>query len=150
MDTELDESGWRLRRWIFNIALCLWFFALYFFGPNVILFGRLNGLTTADFVPMVKQNLAKIVRDMKEYESLNGTRPWSADDLYGNPPSGIRNEYAVEGINAGEFELRDRFGIIKYNFTPGSEGWEVRGPFVAGRIPVPPVALDTPTPTSHP
>jgi hypothetical protein len=63
-----EERGWRHRRVLFRIAMNLLFVPVaFYFGPNVFKFGKLTGLTGADFVTEAQQNAVPVVQAIKAY-----------------------------------------------------------------------------------
>jgi hypothetical protein len=145
---ENRKPYWRRRRIMLNLSMVLWFGCLVYLGQNVILFHRFRGITTADFAPSVNQNMVSAVRAMKEYQREHGVFPDSLFDLYGKDPTREQKMYGG-GIHQNQYYHATEFGFIRYDFSPGDEGWYVDGPFARGRIPVPPVTL-SPPPATHP
>ena len=79
---ETSDNARRLQRVLLNVAMVGWFVALAFwFGPHVILFHKLTGMTPLDFVPVVETNCVPAVRAVKIYQRTHRRMPASVDDL---------------------------------------------------------------------
>ena len=105
------------------------------------MFGKFTRLSPADFVPMAQSVGIPIVRAMKEYQRDTGKMPGRIEDLIPRYLPYIPNHYAIM-VESGDFGLLVQHNeLISYDFTSGAEGWSVRGPFVNGPIPLPPVTL---------
>lgn len=141
-----ESRLWRYRRqWyragLFAVGAVI---ALYF-GPNLLMFGKLTRLAPADFVTTVEKSSAPVVLAMKRYERDHGHRPQQMTDLI---PKYLPGPTGTQFVLNGEFtQLADDNEMISYDFEPSSEGWYVSGPFAKGRIPLPPVTL---APTTGP
>jgi hypothetical protein len=138
------QPNWRLRRLLYNVALLLYLATVFYLAHNRILFGQWMPYTTADLAPMVNQQLAPIVRAMKEYQTVYGSPPmWTTDLVPWFPDRGPhqpnRQLWRVS-IHNGAFYYRHNYGQITYNFPPGPEGWEIHGSILNGKIPAPIVA----------
>jgi hypothetical protein len=132
---------WRYRRLFFRIGLFVLFTPfIFYFGPNLINFGKLTGLAPADFVPEVQRYAVPEVRAIKEYQRDTGHFPSSMSDL---EPKYHRELFGRGDIdNSGKYYCFGKYGqLITYDFTPGSEGWSVEGSLTSGRIPLPPVTI---------
>ncbi len=144
------------------MGLAVLFTAIAFYvGPNVILFGKLTGLTPADFAVSVERVDVPIVRAMKQYERDHGRRPDRAEAL---APKYLPEDVAERwryAVTRGEFRavaLHNHRVFYRFRARPDAggdstqpyedllyarypdEGWYVTGPFAEGRIPLPPVA----------
>ena len=122
-----------------------WFVTLAFwFGPNVILFGKLTRMTPNDFVPIVQKYCVPAVRAIKIYQRTNGRLPASLEEL--GPPYSQDNGPGLHMIDSIHPYTYWDFGMynheISYDFHPGHEGWTVRGAFANGPIPAPAVTID--------
>jgi hypothetical protein len=137
-DKPATEPNWRRRRLLLTLSLVLWFVCLVYFGAHVILFHKLMPLTAADFAANVQPQMVAVVREIKEYQRLNGAMPDSLYDLYGKNPTQDQIWFG-RGVHSNGYYHDVEFGFITYDFSPGQEGWYVSGPFAGGRIPVPPV-----------
>jgi len=84
-----------------------------------------------------------VVRAMKEFQRDNGRLPNDMDELVpAYLPDQSHKAVGLHGVNQGEFRHYGRdHHTIWYDFTPGSEGWKIRGPYVNGQIPLPPVKV---------
>ena len=114
----------------------------FYFGPNLILFGKLTRPSPADFIAVTRRpgNIAS-VKAIMQFEADHGRWPSDERDLV---PRYLPDINMLEGrVLPGEYVSFVRpFGHeITYRFTLGSEGWWVRGPTANGRIPVPPVMI---------
>ena len=135
------ERAWRRRRVAWYVALGALFAAIaFYFGPNVIMFGKLAWLSPADFVPAARR-CEPVVRAMKAYERDHGRRPDRAEDLV--PAYLPEGGDARARVEKGEFSGWTMFNhSIEYRFDAGGdEGWYVRGAYTNGRIPYPPVTI---------
>ena len=135
------ERSWRRRRVAYYGVLVLLFAPIaFYFGPNVIMFGKLTWLAPADFVVAVERRCVPVVRAMKEFERDHGRRPNRVEEL---EPAYLPEDRNVRArVQNGEFECWTMFNhVIEYRFTPGDEGWYVRGVYTNGRIPYPPVTV---------
>jgi hypothetical protein len=144
-----DERAWRWRRLLYYAAL--WFVgssvALYF-GPNVILFGKLTWIAPADFARVARSECAPIVLAIKQYERDYGALP---DPAHWSPPG--FNEHQYWGIldARGYHHWAAYNHEIVYNLTGTDQHWAVVGPYASGRIPLPGVTLPSTTqPTTVP
>jgi len=149
-----EDRRWRNRRILLRIAIFLVLFlpiSLYF-GPNLIMFGTLTRVSPADFAPLVQSLSISIVRAMKEYQRDAGQLPFQMTDLVPkylpNAPAG--GQYIFNGWFTQSDDSRQYGQNISYDFTPGSEGWEVNGMFLSGPIPLPPVTIGPATQPSPP
>src|SRR5947209_4349819 len=80
--TPFEATQWRQRRRAFFAVRCVLFAAIAFwFGPNLIMFGKLTWLSPADFVPAVQRDCVPVVRAMKAYERDHGHRPEELEEL---------------------------------------------------------------------
>jgi hypothetical protein len=138
---------WRRRRRAYYAALAGYFAAAaFYFGPNLIMFGKLTRLAPADFIPVVQERCVPVVRAMKQYQRDHGRLPTRERDLV--PDYLPEVEWSVLLARVDGFEYWGEFNhVITYDFTPDHEGWRVRGEFVHGPIPLPLVDLPaTPKP----
>ena len=95
----------------------------------------------ADFVETVEKSCVPTVRAMKEYQHDTGQLPDSMDDLV---PKYLASRPNGQDISKGHFMQivsRGAVHFITYDFNPGSEAWEISGPWFSGVIPVPPVTI---------
>ncbi len=133
-----SEAGkWlRLRVVYRNLLLAFCVVVAIYLAPNQIMFGKLTPLSPKDFSDTVRQNYAPVVQAIYAYHRDTGHYP--SRDL---------NELIPKYIPAfpprclGYYEQKLEFWeiynqIVQYDFTPGSEGWSIRGHFANGRIPV--------------
>jgi hypothetical protein len=150
--TESVDARRRFYRVMLNVALAGWFYVIGFWlGPNELTFHKLEGMTTADFAPIVEKYCVPAVREIKIYRRDHGHLPESEGDmwsLFGN-----QNDHGpgVHRLNRdggyeywGPGEVMFKHTII-YDFTSGHEGWAVEGPYANGPIPVPQVTLEPAT-----
>ena len=134
-------DAWCRRRWLLRLGLGVWFVAIaFYFGPNRILFDKWTWITPADFVPTVRDRCVPVVRAMKAYQRKHGHLPTSNEEV-GLKSSGGPGEY-VGNVSPRGYTCWGRYNHqIEYDFTPGQEGWRLRGGFISGPIPYPPVTL---------
>jgi hypothetical protein len=148
---SLEAIRWRLRRIAFRAAVILLLTPItFYFGPNMILFGKLTWLTPADFVLTVQRDCVPTVRAMKEYQRDFGHLPEKMEDLV---PKYLRafpdgNQLVTNGSFA-QFEGPGH-QMITYEFGPGREGWSVLGGYTRGPIPLPPVTIGPATRSALP
>ena len=142
---DVSQPNWRRRHWVYTSSLILYFAVVFYFAHNRILFGQWMPFTKADLVPLVQQQLAGVVRAMKEYQSIHGMLPDSERDLTPwfpqkdvHTPNG--HLWGVE-IWRGGLYYRHSYGQVSYHFPPGQEGWEIHGSILNGSIPAPIVLL---------
>jgi hypothetical protein len=143
---ETPESRkWRKRRWVFRGGLATMFLLIAgYFGPNLLLFGKLTRLGPDDFVSFVESRCVPTVRAIKEYARDNGHLPATLDDLA--PKYSVADQPGAAQMWAGQFQCYSSSGHdITYDFTPGHEGWYVSGRFANGRIPSPLVTIASAT-----
>jgi hypothetical protein len=136
---------WRRRRRAYYSALAAYFAAVaFYFGPNLVLFGKPTWLEPSDFAPVVRERCVPVVLAMKQYRCNHGRLPTRNEDLV---PEYLPEIHGLVMLDRpGAFEYWADFNhVISYDFTPGHEGWRVRGEFASGPIPLPPVDL-TPAP----
>jgi hypothetical protein len=140
-----ESERWRNYRILFRIAIILLIAPpTIYFGSNMIMFGKLTGLSAADFIPDVQNKAVPVVLAIKKYQRDTGQLPNQITDL---PPKYLPSTSNIEGdIQAWgtpHFTLYNTIDNqrIVYDFTPGAEGWSTQGYFVNGPIPLPPVTL---------
>lgn len=129
---------WRTWRFVYYGGLGCFFAAIaFYFGPNVIMFRKLTWITPADFAKHVDQESIETVRAIKAYRNDHGTVPERIRDL---EPAYLAKAPWGADMYDGELSVHTEFGHrLIYRFGPADEGWWVAGPFVRGRIPLPPV-----------
>ena len=131
------------------LGLFFWVIAIQF-GPNLVNFHSLRRPDPIVFKQDVEMRCVPVVRAMKEFERDQGRLP---NDLSELTPKYLKESEVWPGVWRGRFTYRGKWNEqIVYDFTPGNEGWYVRGVFVNGRIPLPPVKLPPltqPTTQSH-
>jgi hypothetical protein len=137
---------WCRRRWAYRLSLVgLFVLIAFYIGPTRIIFGRWTRLAPADFVPVVRDQCVPIVRAIKVYQRDHGGRlPQSVEQAL--PPTPKGDYHYVGNIWQNEFRFRSKWNHeVRYDFTPGREGWSVSGAFTHGPISFPPVAPPTTT-----
>lgn len=77
---------------------------------------------------------------MKAYDRNNGHLPNSVDDLIPKYLSSRPSDQTIIAAGRFFFMTADEHQIT-YDFTPGAEGWSIRGPSARGPIPFPAVSL---------
>ena len=134
-DGDVNLKRWQLYRMAYQGLMVLLFCSIaFYFGPNVILFGKLTWLSPTDFVPTVEQQCMPIVSAMKANRRDHGRLPNRMSEIV---PDYVVPKYRQEPISNGNFQYWSKFNHrIEYDFTPGNEGWYVNGAFVKGPIPV--------------
>jgi hypothetical protein len=145
-----EEKRWRYFRILFRIGVTAIVAPLAIhFGVNYFMFGNARGLSMDYFIPFA-QRCVPAVRAMKEYQRDTGHLPQTLDDL--QPTYIPKDDWIPGSIFQGQFSSIAGYNhVINYDFTPGSEHFEVSGPLVSGRIPFPPVAVGpTTTPWVQP
>ena len=130
----------------FVLAVSFCVFGLWI-GPNFLNFGRISGVSGQDFVPDVQQRCVPVVRAMKEYLRDHGQLPNAKKDLV---PDYLPDESHVDvpaaDVWGGALKHWGRWNHhVTYDFTPGQEGFYVSGPFMNGRLPMPPVKIEPST-----
>lgn len=146
---DRERVRWRWRRWMYRAGLAVWFSALaFYFGPHLIMFGKLTGLTPADFVAEIQKFGVPEVTAIKEYQRDHGHLP---DDLSELEPDSLpkkRAFYFHSVVRDGQYEYYGTYHQrITYNLDGSDEHWEVNGSLAHGRLPLPPVVI---SPTSRP
>lgn len=145
-----EERKWWRRRLLYYTALCLVPLpVVFYFGPNVILFGKLTWITPADFAPIAASRCAPFVIAIKQYERDHGTLP---DPAHWSPPGFDEQDRRWGDLDTREYHYwaRDHHFIV-YNLTGPDQHWSVTGPFTSGRIPLPSITLPPSTrPTTSP
>jgi hypothetical protein len=144
-----SDARLRLIRVLFYAGLAGWFYVIgCWLGPNELTFHKLEGMTVADFVPIAKKYCVPAVREMKIYQRDHGHLPESEGDMWslfgsqnGHGPGVHRLDRNGNYEYWGPGEIMFKH-TIEYDFTPGHEGWSVRGRFANGQIPLPPVTLE--------
>jgi hypothetical protein len=136
-----EETKSRYVRVAYRFGLFLFVFApiAFYFGANLIMFGKWSRISGADFVVDVQRDCVPIVVAMKQYQMDHGQLPDESDLSPNYVPQNklIRcNVFNGQFIYFGEYNE-----LISYDFTPGAECWRIRGHFVTGTIPAPPVVL---------
>jgi hypothetical protein len=145
-----DREAEFARRWQGRRTLLWWSIGIYgvliafVFGPMYFLRGVDYGpKSPGDFVADVQRYCVPVVRKMKEYERLHGKRP---DDIRTFAPEFCQTQEGQVALTAGTYTyFAEYHHVIRYDFTPGNEHWTVKGPFVTGTIPAPPVELEPAT-----
>jgi len=142
-----EGRRWRYRRILYRVALLPFFACIaFYFGPNEINFGKLTSLTPDDFIPTVQKDFVPVIRAIKEYQRDHGSLPNQVADVI--PQYGPLHSLPMENIENKHFYALTRWNhIVTYDFTPGSEGWQVSGPLVNGPIHLGPVTLGPSTQT---
>ena len=143
---EGEARRWRRLRRLYFGALLAWGCAVaVYFGPNVIMFGKLTWLTPEDFVPLVERRAAPAVRAVKEFHRDRGYYPKHPDELV---PDYAPTRPHLLSMGPDEIDhLAPYNHRVTYRLTPGEEGWSVSGVYASGPIPYPPVTI---SPTSRP
>ncbi len=137
-----EYRRWRRWRGLFRVGVVLAMTPVaFYFGPNLINYGKLTSLTPADFVQRVERLDVPTVRAMKEFERDTGHLPDSEDDLVPKYLASIPNDQHVSQGYFTDLDFRGVPHFITYDFTPGAEAWRVDGPDLKGLIPVPPVTI---------
>jgi hypothetical protein len=153
MDDPATETRWRTRRVLLNLALAVWFVGVAFWlGPHEIIFGKLRGLSVDDFVPIASKWCVPQVREIKLYQRTHGHFPESARDLGPvfdwNVQKSPQRGPGLPEVYANRYSY-GLFGnsneSIEYDFSPGKEGWSVRGYFLTAPLPLSPVHLESTT-----
>ncbi|HEX4124971.1 MAG TPA: hypothetical protein VHY37_09625 [Tepidisphaeraceae bacterium] len=136
---DAEARKWRRRRVLLRLTFVPIGLIITVLGCDALMFGHVGGLTSADFIPYA-QRCIPVVRAMKEYQRDTGHLPQTRDDL---EPTYIPKDAWIPGsIDQGHFSSIGEYNhAINYDFTPASEHWEVSGPLVSGRIPLPPVTI---------
>jgi hypothetical protein len=149
-ESSQPQKNWLLRNWLLNIALVAWFLLIGFWlGPNLIMFHRLTWITADYFIPEVRSECEPVVREIKQYQIKHGRLPTSLRDL--NDDRFNHPLFHFQSIDYGVYDYRDDLHhTIRYDFTPGHEGWSVEGKWVNGPIPLPPVTLNQPDSATQP
>jgi hypothetical protein len=141
-----QARNWKIGRGLFRTSLAFIFVPVaFFFGPHVILFGKLTTPTPADFAGCVTPDCVRIVRAMKQYQLDHCVLPDRPEQLI---PKYLGSEFPDQMhlyASGGFYTLSNDNDLITYDFTPASEGWYVNGEFVHGRIPVGAVSLNPST-----
>ncbi len=78
-----EERRWRNRRILLRPGIFVVIFApiALYFGPNLIMFGKLTRVSPADFVTLIQPESISVVRAMKEYPRATGQLPLQMTDL---------------------------------------------------------------------
>ncbi len=149
-EPDSEEIRWQRQRIALRTVLVVAVFAgVFFFARNFFLYGKFTPLTAADYIPDVQRQGVPIVRAMKRYQRDTGQLPKKGEDLVPKYLQTWSHTHSGPGglptIWNGEFSLNMfRFHEqVRYDFTPGSEGWLINGPVVRGRIPLPPVIVSS-------
>jgi len=141
-----EARTWRRRRLIYYSALVAWGAAVsLYFGPNVIMFGKLTWLTPEDFITFVQRRGAPAVRAVKEFHRDHGYYPDNPRKLVPDYAADAPHLLSIgpDGIDC----LAPYNHTVTYRLTPGAEGWSVSGVYASGPIPYPPVTI---SPSSRP
>ena len=138
-----EERRWRYKRVAYHTGLIALFASVaFYFGRNRIRFGQFTRLSPSDFAPFALRFGNPIVRGIKRYQQDTGHLP----------PDGrlesLEPKYIARGTSRNAFmegrQIR-MFGghgeWVRYDLTPGQEGWSVEGPFARGSISIPAVRL---------
>ena len=135
------RSRWFYQQLAYYLGLTGFFLAIFFPLRNYFLFDKVSRPTAVDFVPEVESYCLPVVRAMKEFQRDNGRRPNGMEELVPRYlPDQSHEAVQLHGVDQGEFRhYAHDHHTIWYDFTPGSEGWTISGPYVNGRIPLPPV-----------
>jgi hypothetical protein len=143
-----EATTWRVRRGAYYAALWALGIAIaFYFGPNVILFGKLTRLAPADFIEHVQKYCLPAAVAVKEFQRDHGRLP---ADLRETVPQYLPEVNGLVMMDRDELWCLAQFNqVITYSFIPGSEGWSVRGPFTRGRIPLPIVEIPATRPSTQ-
>jgi hypothetical protein len=160
-----NRNIWNLyRRLYYGLLVSLVMVVGLYFGPHLLLFHRLSGISVDDFVPEIDSHGVPIVKAIKRYQAANGYLPKKIEDLV---PDYLAQK-SIEDLQAGEHSVGSDYvssgGIspeyirsthlfgffhqVEYNLDGQDEHWEVRGAIVRGRIPLPPVTIESATQTN--
>jgi hypothetical protein len=142
--SDLEQRKWWYRRVYYRGALSVYFAAMaFYFGPNWIEFGKLTRPSMADFVPAVEQWGVPLVKAVKQYKLQHGRIP--KDDTELVPAYLDSDSDQTSGFRTFQGEVIGYVGYdetVRYDFSPGTEGWFIEGPYVTGKLPLPPVTID--------
>jgi hypothetical protein len=146
------SSRWFYQQLAYYLALTALFLAIVFPLSNYLLFNKVSRPTAVDFVSEVENYCVPVVRAMEEFQRDNGRLPNGMDELVPKYLPDQSHQPVQPVVDQGEFRHYGRdHHTIWYDFTPGSEGWKIRGPYVNGQIPLPPVKVGPSTrPTTQP
>jgi hypothetical protein len=135
-----EMRSWWFGRVGYRVVLSLICLAIaFYFGPNLIQFGRLTKPKMADYIPIVERTGVPFVKAIKLFKLDHGRYPKNETELI---PNYLRETSA--GFTTLDGEVVGFIGYdewVHYNFTPGAEGWDLSGPYFNGRMPLPPVTI---------
>ena len=91
---DAEFLRWRALRMLFRAGVVLVLMPVtFYFGPNLITFGKLTRLSAADFITdRVESTLLPTVRAMKEYQRDMGRLPDRMEDLVPKYLASISND----------------------------------------------------------
>ena len=143
----IEEYRWRLKRILLRVAIALLLSPLaFYFGPNLLNFGKLTSLAPADFVPTANTYCVPVVIAIKQYQRDHRSMPTDSKlaelvpvYLRECPPGGYYYDQHYTHISM-------HLHRITYDFA--TDTWSIRGPFVNGTLPLPPVVLPPATATA--
>jgi hypothetical protein len=145
---DAEDWKWRRRRLLLRAVIVLPFLPIvFYFVPNFFVLGRFTRPKTADFVAYAQTRVVPVIQGLKKYQRDTGHMPRSNDEMDDFrskylPPSISINGYVENGVYR---QFGPYFEETTYNFTPGAEGFAVRGRYVNGPLPLPPVSMPVST-----
>ena len=149
-DAAINERQWKQRRSAYYLALGVLFCAVaFYFGPNRMMFGKWTWITPADFTERAQRDGVPLIRAIKRYERDTGHRPTEIEQLVPKYLPDKIPGVVILGMDT-DFSILTMYNHrITYDFDPKREGFYVNGVYTRGRIPLPPVQIESP-PTTHP
>jgi hypothetical protein len=140
---------WQNRRLAYYAALAILFATIVYFGHNYVLWQKFTPLSLADVAAYAQRECLPVLQAARRYQADHGTLPPDIDTL-------IQKRYLPTAARG--FVFLDRrmdqamyvahafyYEEISYTFDVPDEHWEVRGPFVSGRLPLAAVPRLPPT-----
>ena len=138
------QRKWRFLRWNYRLALLGVFVAVsLYFGPNWFNYGRLTRPSPADFVGLVNERCAPVLRAMAAYRKDTGQSAFGYDQLVPKYlPATFEHERGVLQVQRDgdvEFRLFDKRLRIRYSYADGPPHWLIEGRSLSGVVPAPSV-----------
>ena len=136
------QQRWRAGRYAYRIFLAGWFALIAFrVGPDWFNYHRLTHPDPSDYVGLVNDSCAPVLRAMVAYQHDTGRNVGSIEELVPKYLPPRRGEVVWFGRQDGAvtFPFFQRRLRVKYTPVNAPQVWTIEGPALDGVIPAPPV-----------
>ena len=143
---SLEENVWRWARRFYIAGLFLLGMSIaFYFGPNLVMFGKLTRLSVNDFVPIATTRFVPVIREIKEYEQEHGGVPLDVQSAH---LVFVHNKNVTCWFDVPYQEViftAPYRSEVVYYLDQSDEHFEVRSDFMKGRLPIPTVIVPAST-----